>query len=129
MQEIVAAAKAFADPTRVRILAALRAGELCVCELCDALQVPQSTLSTHLQVIRDSGLVQTRKEGKWIYYALDDHKAALTNPIFNFFSAELLQDKTIAGDQSRLRSRLSCREEGECCVGFKSLSKQKTRHL
>jgi ArsR family transcriptional regulator len=129
MQEIVAAAKALADPTRVRILAALRAGELCVCELCDALQVPQSTLSTHLQVIRDSGLVQTRKEGKWIYYALDAKKAGLTKPIFKFFSAGLSRDKTIAGDQSRLRSRLSCREEGECCVGFKSPSKKKAGQL
>ena len=64
MNELVLAAKALADPTRVRVLAALRDGELCVCELSDVLDVTQSTLSTHLQVIRDANLVQTRKEGK-----------------------------------------------------------------
>jgi len=61
VRDLVAIAKAFADLTRVRILAAVRHRELCVCELCDALGVTQSTLSTHLQVIRDAGLVQTRK--------------------------------------------------------------------
>ena len=60
MNELVLAAKALADPTRVRVLAALRDGELCVCELSDVLDVTQSTLSTHLQVIRDANLVQTR---------------------------------------------------------------------
>ena len=70
MTELVLVAKALADPTRVRILTALRGGELCVCELCDALRVSQSTLSTHLHVIREAGLVRTRKEGKWIYYTL-----------------------------------------------------------
>src|SRR5436305_228160 len=69
MRELVLIGKALADATRVRILAALRGRELCVCELCDALEVSQSTLSTHLQVIRDAGLVQTRKQGKWTYYA------------------------------------------------------------
>ena len=62
MNELLVTAKAFADPTRVRSLAALRGGELCVCELSDALGVTQSTLSTHLQVIRDAGLVQTRRD-------------------------------------------------------------------
>ena len=59
MDELVLTAKALADATRVRILAALRGGELCVCELGDALGVTQSTLSTHLQVIREAGLVGT----------------------------------------------------------------------
>src|SRR3954453_8436764 len=119
MQELVSVAKAFADPTRVRVLAALQDGELCVCELCDALGVPQSTLSTHLQVIRDAGLVQTRKEGKWVYYALDQGKAILTGAVFNFFAPGLARDKAISGDKKRLKDRLACREGGECCVGFK----------
>jgi ArsR family transcriptional regulator, arsenate/arsenite/antimonite-responsive transcriptional repressor len=125
MQQLVAATKAFADPTRIRVLAALQAGELCVCELCDALQVPQSTLSTHLQVIRDSGLVQTRKEGKWIYYALDPDKAVLTDSIFTFFGPSLSRDKTLSADKSRLRARLIRREGGECCVGFQNAPRKK----
>lgn len=125
MLELVAAAKAFADPTRVRVLSALRSGELCVCELCDVLQVPQSTLSTHLQVIRDAGLVQTRKEGKWIYYAMDPRKAPLAESLLQFFAPALARDKTISADKSRLHERLNCREDGECCVGFKTPPKRK----
>ncbi|PYU99000.1 MAG: transcriptional regulator, partial [Acidobacteria bacterium] len=70
MDDLVKTAKSLADSTRVRIVAALLERELCVCELCDSLGVTQSTLSTHLQVIRDAGLVSARKEGKWMYYAI-----------------------------------------------------------
>jgi ArsR family transcriptional regulator, arsenate/arsenite/antimonite-responsive transcriptional repressor len=118
MKELVLAAKAFADPTRVRILAALRVGELCVCELCDALGVTQSTLSTHLQVIRESGLVQTRKEGKWVYYTYHPEAEALIASLFGFFRAELKRDKTMQKDESKLKARLGARKNGACCVGF-----------
>ena len=89
MNDLVLAAKALADPTRVRVLAALRDGELCVCELSDALEVTQSTLSTHLQVIREADLVQTRKEGKWVYYALKPEAKRLLKGVFSFFAEAL----------------------------------------
>ena len=107
-----------ADPTRVRILAALQGRELCVCELCDALEVSQSTLSTHLQVIRDAGLVKTRKQGKWIYYAPAPAKESLTQAVFAFFAGNLRSDELIRRDASRIRQRLSERDGGECCRGF-----------
>jgi len=66
MKAALAFARALAEPTRLRVIAALREHELCVCELCDALQATQSTLSTHLSLLRDAGLVRTRKGGKWI---------------------------------------------------------------
>lgn len=62
MLEVVAMARALADPTRVRIVAALRNGELCVCELVYALGISQSSLSSHLQICRQSGVLTTRKE-------------------------------------------------------------------
>ncbi len=120
-------AKAFAEPTRVRVLSALQQGELCVCELCDALNVPQSTLSTHLQVIRDAGLVRTRKEGKWIYYALNGKKTSLTGAVFKLFAPNLTEDKMIARDRKRLRARLACRQAGECCVGFRASAPAKRK--
>jgi ArsR family transcriptional regulator len=61
MKQLAAVARALAEPNRIRILAALRGGELCVCELCDALALSQSTLSTHLRVIRQAGLVTAQK--------------------------------------------------------------------
>ena len=62
--------KAFADATRVRLLNLLAQREHCVCEFQSILCVPQPKISRHLAYLRRSGLVQTRREGKWIYYSL-----------------------------------------------------------
>lgn len=63
--------KALGDPTRLRILRLVTTGEKCVCELVDAIDVPQPLLSHHLRVLREAGLVRTRREGRWAYYSLD----------------------------------------------------------
>ena len=62
--------KAFADATRVRILNLLAQREHCVCEFQSILRVPQPKISRHLAYLRRSGLVQTRRDGKWIFYSL-----------------------------------------------------------
>ena len=116
--ELVLTAKAFADPTRVRILMLLRSGELCVCELVDALQISQSTLSTHLQVIREAALVQTRKQGKWIYYSLHPDKLKLVNALHGGFASSLENDPSLRRDGKQLEARLKERRNGVCCVGF-----------
>jgi ArsR family transcriptional regulator len=118
VKELTLAAKAFADPTRVRILLVLRERELCVCELCDVLAVTQSTLSTHLQVIRDAGLVSSRKQGKWMYYAVEPSAERLLDSLFQFFSRSLKSDATLRQDGKKLKQRLSLRDNGSCCVGF-----------
>jgi DNA-binding transcriptional ArsR family regulator len=60
------------DPTRVRVLTALRAGELCVSDLAAATGVNRTTVSHQLRVLRSHRLVQRRREGKVVYYAIDD---------------------------------------------------------
>jgi ArsR family transcriptional regulator len=60
--------QALSDPTRLAILDMLRDGERCVCELQDALGAAQSRLSFHLKALKDVGLVQDRREGRWSYY-------------------------------------------------------------
>jgi ArsR family transcriptional regulator len=115
---MVLAAKAFADPGRVRILFALRNAELCVCELCGALSVTQSTLSTHLQVIRKAGLVTGRKDGKWMYYALSPHGREMTRALFGCFREGLQRDPILTGDSEKLKRRVSLRSNGSCCVGY-----------
>src|SRR5687768_14172618 len=62
--------RAFSDPTRLRILHLLQAGELCVNDLVEIINVPQPTASRHLAYLRRAELVVTRKEGQWIYYRL-----------------------------------------------------------
>ena len=63
---------ALGDPTRVRLIAALAEGELCVCDLAATLRMSQSAISHQLRLLRHLGLVRTRREGRVVYYALDD---------------------------------------------------------
>lgn len=62
--------KALCDENRVRILALLKGGEKCACKLLEALDIVQPTLSHHMKILCDSGLVVSRKEGKWMHYSL-----------------------------------------------------------
>ena len=64
--------KVFADETRLRIICSLLNEELCVCDLCELLKLNQSTVSHQLQTLRNSKLVKYRKEGKQVYYTLED---------------------------------------------------------
>ncbi|MBI3977384.1 MAG: helix-turn-helix transcriptional regulator [Chloroflexi bacterium] len=64
---------ALADATRLRLLDALRHAELCVCDLSALLQLSQSATSHHLRLLRHLRIVRCRRDGKRVYYALDDH--------------------------------------------------------
>lgn len=68
--------KAFCDENRLQILEMLRSGEKCACKLLDELRIGQSTLSHHMKILCDSGVVKGRKEGKWVYYSIDLDGAA-----------------------------------------------------
>ena len=63
--------KAFCDENRLQILELLRSGEKCACKLLDDLHITQSTLSHHMKLLCDAGVVQGRKEGKWVHYSID----------------------------------------------------------
>ena len=62
--------KALCDENRVRILKYLTGGQKCACKLLEDLNIAQSTLSHHMKILTDSGLVMGRKEGKWIHYSI-----------------------------------------------------------
>ena len=64
--------KALSNEHRIRILEALRDGELCACEIQVVLDAPQSTVASHLSELKDAGLVNTRRQGKWTYYRIGD---------------------------------------------------------
>ncbi len=64
--------KALGDETRLRIVALLAHGELCVCHIESALAVPQPTASRHLATLRNAGVVEPRRRGTWVYYRLAD---------------------------------------------------------
>jgi ArsR family transcriptional regulator len=70
--------KAFCDENRLRIMEQLKQSEQCACHLLESLPISQSTLSHHMKILIESGVVTQRKEGKWVYYSLssDGVKAA-----------------------------------------------------
>ncbi|MCH8273953.1 MAG: winged helix-turn-helix transcriptional regulator [Armatimonadetes bacterium] len=114
--------KALADDTRLRILRCLagceacRCRDVCVCELCDCLGVKSSTLSSHLNVLRQAGLVTVRKEGTWVYYRLAKGLPEFVLEAIGAISAQQT-------DLKRLRSRLRLRVDGRCCVPLGALQK------
>jgi len=84
--------KAFCDENRLTILTLLCTGEKCACALQDALSIGQSTLSHHMKILCESGVVTARKEGKWTYYAIDkaggDMAARLLSQVTHVVSDE-----------------------------------------
>lgn len=66
--------KVLGDETRMRIIALLVREELCVCHIEEALECPQSTISRHLGVLRAAGVVDTRREGSWVYYSMSQEQ-------------------------------------------------------
>ncbi|MEA4986496.1 MAG: metalloregulator ArsR/SmtB family transcription factor [Anaerovorax sp.] len=70
-QENAKVFKAFCDENRLMILELLQSGEKCACKLLEDLHISQSTLSHHMRILCDSGVVTGRKEGKWIHYSIN----------------------------------------------------------
>lgn len=64
--------KAFCDENRLQILQLLQEGERCACNLLEEMQITQPTLSHHMKILCDSGVVVGRKEGKWMYYSISN---------------------------------------------------------
>lgn len=70
MKDFLNITKALADENRLRMLMALQGGEVCVCQLTELMGLAMSTVSKHLSVLYQAGLVNARKEGRWMYYSL-----------------------------------------------------------
>jgi DNA-binding transcriptional ArsR family regulator len=97
------ALKAAADPTRCRILKALEAGPLCGCQLVPVLGLSQPTVSSHLAVLRDAGLIQDEKRGKWIFYALAEGGATpLAREVAAVVLRHLEGDPRVEEDRRRI---------------------------
>jgi len=77
MREFMAITKALSDPNRVRILLSLRRGELCVCQITELLNLATSTISKHLSILHQAGLILSRKAERWVYYRLPAKAASV----------------------------------------------------
>jgi ArsR family transcriptional regulator len=94
---------AFANPTRLRILSLLGAQkEVCVCDLCEVLDVLQPKVSRHLAILRDAELVQVRTDGKWKFYALAQPATPLHRTLLRCVSTCLGELDELEADRERL---------------------------
>jgi DNA-binding transcriptional ArsR family regulator len=116
MRSFLAVTSALSDPNRVRVLMALRTrGELCVCQIVELLELAPSTVSKHLSLLYAAGLLDGRKQGRWMYYRLpdaggpDDAKAAL-----RWATAALKDDPAVRADADRLDRILRDTPEDLC---------------
>ena len=100
--------KALADATRLRILRLLMAGELCVCNIHDALKIPQAKASRHLAYLRRVGLVTTRREGLWIYYSLSKSVDPIVATIEDATTHVLGHVDALKKDAERLQKQTGC---------------------
>ena len=105
--------KALSDETRLRILALLSHGELCVCDLMEVLNLPQSTVSRHLAHLRNAGLVDDRRQGVWMYYRLLNPQGELENSLQGL-PLLLARLETGSRDQAMLRTYLAGKEQTAC---------------
>ena len=94
--------KAFADETRLRILNLLAQRDCCVCEFQGILRVPQPKISRHLAYLRRSGLVTTKKRGKWVMYALAQPQGSVHTMLINCVKNCLGEIKLLKADAAEL---------------------------
>jgi ArsR family transcriptional regulator, arsenate/arsenite/antimonite-responsive transcriptional repressor len=122
MKELTAFAHALADATRWRIVQLLADEPMCVCEVADILKMPQSSVSSHVQVLRKAGLLDSEKCEKWVYYRVRQSHRRLLVTLGQFFEASPASDAVLKGDAKRAEQRLARRDSG-CCPLPKELVK------
>ena len=104
MRDFELALKAVGDPTRTRILKLLQGGGLCVCQVQAVLGLAPSTVSKHLTILKIAGLVEDRRDGRWIQYALaDETRNPHARPVLDLLRGALDRDPAVLADRRRLR--------------------------
>ena len=117
MNEIVNITKALADENRLRALIALRNNELCVCQIIEFLGLAGSTVSKHMSILKQAGLVETRKEGRWIYYSLAGRKAsASVRDALKWLLKYFDEDRMSPADRKRLQKVYKANPEVLCRI-------------
>ena len=110
---------ALADASRVRLLMALLGGELCVCQLLGVLKLAPSTVSKHMSILNNAGLVTAEKRGKWVYYSLagPDARPAVRNAI-DWLVASAAGTREIIADVHRLE-KVNCTSRDTLCQCYR----------
>ena len=97
--------KALSDPNRIRILKMMLERELCLCEVREVLNLSNSTVSKHLSILRDAGLVLDSKNGKWVNFRINDKADQhLVRSAIRMVETSFGDDETVRSDLKKVRS-------------------------
>ena len=100
MEDLVSVFKALTDETRLKIIKLLEQGELCVCDIVASLDMQQSKVSFHLGVLKEAGLIQDRKQGKWTHYRI--HDGDVFRRMLILTTLEKVPESVMSEDKKRL---------------------------
>ena len=115
MESILFITRALSDENRVRALMALGDQEVCVCQLIELLQLAPSTVSKHMSVLKQAGLVAGQKKGRWMYYRQADSKAPVeARTVLEWLRSSLSESTRIRTDQRRLSTILKVNRDELC---------------
>lgn len=113
MWELIKMFKALSDETRIRMLHLLSEGELCVCEIMQALEISQTRASRNLGILRDAGLLQDRRDGQWVHYSVRKEVATEYLKLLELLTSLLKEDQTIVADEERLKMAMKMGRQGK----------------
>ena len=114
IDDLDAVFKGFADPTRIRILSVLAAGELCVCDIVEILGLPQPLVSRHLAYLRRSGLVEATREWKYAHYRLAEPEHAVHRNLINCVRTCFRGIKSLGRERAKAEARVKSRATDPC---------------
>jgi DNA-binding transcriptional ArsR family regulator len=119
MREFMAITKALGDENRLRVLLALQGGELCVCQITELFGLAASTISKHLSILYQARLLDSRRDGRWIYYSLPAKGASVpAREAIRWVAKSLAEDPRTVEDAARLKKILAmdpvelCKRQG-----------------
>ena len=119
MRQFINISKALSDENRIRALMLLAGRELCLCQLIEMLTLAPSTVSKHMSVLYQAGLVNARKEGRWMYYSLAGREApAQAASALRWAKKALAGDKQILADAKKLKTVLK-KDKQQFCKHYK----------
>jgi DNA-binding transcriptional ArsR family regulator len=114
----VSVARALGHPARLRTLAMLRSGELCQCQITTVLELATSTVSVHLKELRRAGLIQERKDGRWVLFSLSDNPEA--RPWIETALAAVEDDPQLSADRRLVAELRQLPVEDLCRLGYEA---------
>jgi ArsR family transcriptional regulator len=130
MKQFIKTMKALSDPNRVKVIKMLKGRELCVCEITEALQLAQSTVSKHLRILEEAGVVLYRKLGPWIFYRLADTSGEYPDTMLGHLKIWLEEDPQVLDVRRRVNTinlKKICRIN-EQSVGRQARLLEENRH-